>query len=283
MADSAQRATGATLGPAVPQREPGCATGGTKRPRAVPPGPREATDWAPVGAGREPLGGGMEPRAGPGMVDGGDPGWRETGRTGAPRRPPASDIRDGSMGRCSVRVNPTDCVSGHAAEVQPGDQLVEALRASQVAWQQAALEALDGDAAPVAHPRLAHRDGADARLELALRQVPVADELMPSLLVFQVREALQVLVDLGSQCGGEQVAGALPEQFGQHVFRGGGGSRRLGHVAYPSPSRRGPRVSWIGPDTKGTPRFIQGSVHNIWSYLLRIERTAQATAPTVAF
>lgn len=26
-------------------------------------------------------------------------------------------------------------------------------------------------------------------------------------------------------------------------------------------------MSWFGPDTKGTPRFIQGAVHNFRSYL----------------
>ncbi len=62
---------------------------------------------------------------------------------------------------------------GHAPQVQPGNQLIEAAGQLEIQRQQAGVE-LDPGTSAVSHLGHLHRDGTDSGLDLALWQVAFA-------------------------------------------------------------------------------------------------------------
>ena len=152
-----------------------------------------------------------------------------------------------------------------AFEVQPGNQLLQALGLSQVRRKN-----LRGKrfcfllAASIEHPRLLDLDRTDAGGDRPLRQMAVANHLAMAGCVGQVRMAVDPLGDFGFDRLGQQPLRTVTKNVGQHVLRRGrwqGNVELLlsGMVAY----------SWgIGslkqPNSNpSTPPFSTPLIHNI--------------------
>jgi site-specific DNA recombinase len=112
-------------------------------------------------------------------------------------------------------------------EVEPGDQLLQALGPPQVPGQHGGGELLPlPRGPPVVDPWLLDLDRADAGLDGPLRQVAVADHLAAPVVVLEVGVGVDPGGDLGRDGLGEHPPGPVPEDLGQHVL-----ARREGHDA----------------------------------------------------
>src|SRR5262249_34398266 len=104
-------------------------------------------------------------------------------------------------------------------EVQPGDQLLDALGLAQVRRQDRRGELLSGVGRPaVMDARLLDRDRADAGGDGALGQVAVADDLVTADGVAAVPVAVDPVGDFGLDGLGEQLLGALAEEVAADIL-----------------------------------------------------------------
>jgi hypothetical protein len=139
---------------------------------------------------------------------------------------------------------------GDALEVQPGNQLFDRLRPTQVRRQDRARE-LDATAilvdAAVVDTRAPDFDVSHARLDRALGAVTVAHDETMAGLITSSRVLRQVALDLRFQGCSEHALSAASKDLRERILRasdwlGFDERRSLLHVAYPSPAL-GARVS----------------------------------------
>jgi hypothetical protein len=106
----------------------------------------------------------------------------------------------GRVGAQQRRERLLELAGGHTLQVEPGQQLLDVPGPPQKRRQHLRGEAdplAAGAVAAVAHLRSAHLDRTDARLDLALRRVPVADDAAPAAAVLELGVRREETFDLG--------------------------------------------------------------------------------------
>ena len=109
----------------------------------------------------------------------------------------------------------------NAFQIEDRDQRIEALRTPGVGWQDCRREPdarrIVGARLPVAHARLAHRHGPDARHDLALWQMPVPDDAPAAVVGLQIGGRGQKLGHFRFDRLGQKRPRPIAQNLGQPV------------------------------------------------------------------